>query len=297
MRGREEQKMTGAPQRRVVMVDGVPMSGLVAHAAEPRAVLVAIHGGATTSAYFDCPGHPRLSLLRAAAAHGVTAIGLDRPGYGSSALYADEFADPAQRVRFAFGAIDAMLAAAPRGAGLFLLGHSAGCELALRLAVAGAPVGVELAGTGLRYAPEARAVIKQATLTTRPGLRDLLWQPTSLYPQEVLTSGLSAPGVAYEAEVTTHWAKRDFPDLAGRVTAPVQFSVADHEAVWESTPEAIASIVALFSASRRVMVNEVADAGHNVSVGLSADAYHRRVLEFVDECIDTYGMRAESEAG
>lgn len=289
--------MTPVPQPRIVLVDGVPMSALVATAPEPRAVVVAVHGGATTGAYFDCPGHPRLSLVRAAAAHGVTAIALDRPGYGSSALYAEEFDDPDRRVSFAYGAVDTILGDTDRGAGVFLMGHSAGCELALRMAVARDVVGIELAGTGLRYHADARAVIKQATMTTRPGLRDLLWQPTSLYPQEVLTSGLSAPGVAYEMEVTTHWARRDLPELAARVTAPVQFSVADHEAVWESTPEAIAAIVALFAAAPRVTVNEVADAGHNISVGLSADGYHRRVLAFADECIGSYRRQQESEAG
>jgi pimeloyl-ACP methyl ester carboxylesterase len=295
--------MTGAPQHRVVMVDGVPMSALVAVAPEPKAVIVAIHGGATTSAYFDCPGHPRLSLLRAAAERGYTAIGLDRPGYGASALYADEFTDAEQRVRFAYGVVDRILADGPRGAGVLLMGHSAGCELALRMATVGGAdnpttvgrtvVGVELAGTGLRYHQDARAVIKQATYTSRPGLRDLLWQPTSLYPPEVLTSGLSAPGVAYEMEVTTHWAKRDLPALAAQVTAPVQFSVADHEAVWESTPDAVAAIAALFTAARSVRVNEVDHAGHNISVGLSADVYHRRVLEFADECT----AHEELEAG
>lgn len=282
------------PQPRVVLVDGVPMSALVATVPEPRAVLVAVHGGATTAAYFDCPGNPRLSLVRAAAAHGFTVIALDRPGYGASALYPEEFTDPDRRVEFAYGVVDAILADGDRGAGVFLMGHSAGCELALRMATADRPVvGVELAGTGLRYHQDARAVIKQATYTARPGLRDLLWQPESLYPPEVLTSGLSAPGVAYEMEVTTHWAKRDLPALAARVTAPVQFSVADHEAVWESTPEAVASIAALFGAAPRVTINEVADAGHNISVGLTADVYHRRVFEFADECT----KHSEVEAG
>ena len=60
-------------------------------------------------------------------------------------------------------------------------------------------LGVELSGTGLRYGAEAKAVISQATATSRPaGLRDLLWQPTDLYPPEVLTGGLSAPGAPYE---------------------------------------------------------------------------------------------------
>ena len=160
---------------RVVMVGAVPMSALVAAVPEPRAVIVAIHGGATSSAYFDCPGRPDLSLLRTAAAQGFTVIALDRPGYGASALYQDTMADSAARVALAAGAVDKILAEHPRGAGIFVFAHSLGCELALRMTVAGADViGVELAGTGLRYSPEAKDILSQATQTRRPaGLRDL----------------------------------------------------------------------------------------------------------------------------
>ena len=108
-----------------------------------------------------------------------------------------------------------------RGAGLFLLAHSAGCELGLRMAAdeRADVLGVELAGTGLRYGAEAKAVISEATATSRPaGLRDLLWQPTDLYPPEVLTGGLSAPGAPYEAEVTANWPRRDFPAVAAGST-------------------------------------------------------------------------------
>ena len=263
------------------------MSGLVAEVPDPRAVVVAVHGGATTSAYFDCPGQPRLSLLRAAAARGFTAIALDRPGYGTSRVYGDEFAEPARRVSAASGALDKILGGVPTGAGVFVVGHSAGCELALRLATNRADVlGVELAGTGLRYSDEAKAIISEATLTSRPaGLRDLLWQPADLYPHEVLTGVLSAPGVAYESDVTANWAHRDFPALAAAVRVPVQFSVADHESVWQSTPEALAAITGLFAAAACVRCNEIVDSGHNLSVGMAADVYHGTVLSFVDECL------------
>ena len=76
-----------APRPRLVIVDGVPMSALIAESAEPKAVIVAIHGGGTTSVYFDCPGHPSYSLLRSGAAAEFTVVALDRPGYGSSAPY------------------------------------------------------------------------------------------------------------------------------------------------------------------------------------------------------------------
>src|SRR5215213_5442733 len=195
------------PRPRVVLVDGVPMSGLVAEASPsdqaPRAVIVAVHGGASTAAYFDCPGHPRLSMLRTGAALGFTVVALDRPGYGASAPYPDAMQHPEQRVALAYGAVDKILGSKPRGAGLFLLGHSAGCELAVRMAAderAEHVIGVELAGTGVQYHPATAEILKRATATHRPtGLRDVLWQPAHLYPADVL-SGMtnSATGALYE---------------------------------------------------------------------------------------------------
>ena len=124
----------------VAIVDGVPMSALVAEAINtevPKAVIVALHGGGTTSVYFNCPGHPSLPLLRTGAAAGFTVVALDRPGYGSSGPYPEAMGRPEQRVNLAYGAVDRILGqgprASPRGAGLFVMGHSAGCELAMRM--------------------------------------------------------------------------------------------------------------------------------------------------------------------
>jgi pimeloyl-ACP methyl ester carboxylesterase len=280
------------PRPRVVIVDGVPMSGLVAAADEPKAVVVAFHGGASTAAYFDCPGHPRLSLLRTGAAQGITVVALDRPGYGSSAPYPDAMQRPEQRVALAYGAVDKMLGDAPRGAGLFLLGHSAGCELAVRMAAdekatdAGV-VGLGLAGTGLRYSDAAAEMMKTATATRRPvGLRELLWEPAHLYPPEVLSGATnSSTGAQYEAEMTRTWPRQDFPVLAGQVRVPVQFSVAEHERVWETTPLALTDIAAIFTATPRFVLEEQRNTGHNMSLSVSAADYHQTVLSFVEECV------------
>jgi pimeloyl-ACP methyl ester carboxylesterase len=281
-----------APRPRVVLVDGVPMSGLMATAADPRGVIVAFHGGASTAAYFDCPGHPRLSLLRAGAALGYTVIALDRPGYGASAPYPDAMRHPEQRVALAFGAVDKILGSNPRGAGLFLLAHSAGCELAVRMAADeraehSTLLGLELAGTGLQYADAANEILKTATATHRPtGLRELLWHPAHLYPAEVL-SGItnSSTGALYEVTMVKDWARRDFSALAGEVRVPVQFSVAEYERVWKSDPEALAEIAAMFTGSPRFVINEQVGAGHNLSLSVSAAAYHLKVLSFVEDCV------------
>ena len=280
-------------QPRLVIVDGVPMSALVAEAPNPRAVIVAIHGGGTTALYFDCPGHPELSLLRTGAQHGYTVVALDRPGYGSSAAYPDAVAQPAQRVRLAYGVVDRVLGERPRGAGLFLMAHSGGCELALRMAAEGSAeqqadlLGVELAGTGRRYHPAAREILKAATREHRPpGMRELLWHPTDLYPPEVLSGATIYQGAPpYENQMVSNWARQDFPAIAPAVRVPVQFSVAEHEKIWLSDGPALAEIASLFSNAPRFQINQLAGAGHNISLGHTADAYHSTVFSFADECV------------
>ncbi|BCI54306.1 thioesterase [Mycolicibacterium litorale] len=277
------------------MVDGIPMSGLMAEGrsdGDPRAVVVALHGGASTASYFDCPGHPRLSLLRVGAQLGFTVIALDRPGYGSSAPYPEALDRPEQRVALAYGAVDAMLGQRSTGAGVFVVGHSNGCELALRMAADDRGIGLlglELAGTGLRYQDAALEILRDAGPTRRPpGLRQLLWEPAELYPRAVL-SGItnSSTGAPYEAAMVADWPQRDFPALAGRVRIPVRFSHAEHERVWCSDPEALARIAGIFTAAARFVTAEQSDAGHNLSLGVTAAAYHLKVLSFVEECVVT----------
>ncbi|OBB46673.1 alpha/beta hydrolase [Mycobacterium sp. 852002-51961_SCH5331710] len=278
------------------------MSGLIAEADDPTAVVVAFHGGASTAAYFDCPGHPQLSLLRTGPSRGITVVALDRPGYGSSAPYPDAMHEPDQRVALAFGAVDKVLGQSPRGAGLFLLGHSAGCELAVRMAASDRAadarvLGLGLAGTGLRYADAAAEILKTTTATRRPvGLRELLWEPADAYPPEVL-SGItnSSTGAPYESDVTKNWPRRDFPALAARVEVPVQFTVAEHERVWRTDPEALADVAAAFTASPRFVLNEQAGAGHNLSLSFAAAEYHGRVLSFAAECVEIQEADGKAE--
>jgi pimeloyl-ACP methyl ester carboxylesterase len=280
-------------QPRLVIVDGVPMSALVAEASDPRAVIVAVHGGGTTALYFDCPGHPELSLLRSGAAHGYTVVAIDRPGYGSSAAYPDAVAEPEQRVRLAYGVVDKILNDKPRGAGLFLMGHSGGCELAMRMAAdeqRAELIGMELAGTGRHYHPAAREILKTATREHRPsGMRELLWHPTELYPPEMLGGATVYPGAPpYEDKMVSNWARQDFPTLAPNVRIPVQFSIAEHEKVWQCDAAAQTEIASMFAHVPRFEINEQSGAGHNISVGHTAAAYHATVFGFADQCVQAH---------
>ncbi|WP_181725056.1 alpha/beta hydrolase [Nocardia gipuzkoensis] len=272
-------------------VDGIPVSGLLAEAPAPRAVLVALHGGATTSAYFDCPGHPELSLLRTGQRLGYTVLALDRPGYGASGPFADQLVSPRRRVDLMYGAVEAHLDDRPRGAGVFLLAHSAGCELALRMAAddrGRGLLGLELAGTGRTHHPEAQEVLwGPRPEGTRPaGLGELLWRPRRLYPPELVGgASIAVPGPKLEAATIANWADQEFPRSAARVRIPVRFTAGDHETVWRNDIEELTRIGELFRAAPRVVLNLQPNTGHNVSLGHTAAAYHLQVLAFAEECV------------
>jgi pimeloyl-ACP methyl ester carboxylesterase len=277
----------------VVEVSGVRVSALRADVPRPRAVVVALHGGSANARYFDLPDAPDASLLRTGAALGFTVVALDRPGYGASAPHAAEVASPERRVDLAYAAVDRLLAGRPRGVGVFLVAHSLGCELAVRMAAdpRGARLlGLELGGTGTRHHPIAEAIMSGWYADAggrRPptGMRRLLWEPPHLYPPGVVGAPvIGSRSPAFESTVVEGWTTRVFPALAARVRVPVRHTLGDHERVWATDAQARAEIAAMFTASPRVVTDEQVAGGHNLSLGHTARAYHLKVLAFAEEC-------------
>jgi hypothetical protein len=68
------------------------------------------------------------------------------------------------------------------------------------------------------------------------------------------------------------------------VSVPVRVTVAEHEGIWASSPDAQARLAGLFTAAPRVHTAVQSDAPHNISLSSAARAYHLHVLAFAEEC-------------
>jgi hypothetical protein len=116
-------------------------------------------------------------------------------------------------------------------------------------------------------------------------MRSLVWGPGHLYPPGATrAAGMAARTPGYEVDDVQGWGE-SFPLLAARVRVPVHCTLGEHEQVWRSGRTALAGVAALFTASPRVAADEQAGAGHMLSRGLSALAYHLKVLSFAEECV------------
>ncbi|WP_240330402.1 alpha/beta fold hydrolase [Streptomyces sp. CB09001] len=270
------------------------MSALLARPlyAPPRATVVALHGAGMSAAYFHGQTRPETSLLTLAADLGFAAVAVDRPGYGLSSAELPRGQTAAEQAATLTAALGDLADRYDTGAGLFLLAHSFGGKPALRMAAEGtlpALLGVDVSGCGDAYTAPP----------TEPGTRDggwrRSWGPLRLYPPGTFRSGAAVvarvpPGELADA---ARW-PAEFGRLAGRIRVPVRFTFAEYETWWRHDPPALDRLRSRLSAAPRVVIEHQPDAGHNISLGWAARAYHLKALGFLEESMRHHGVGRES---
>jgi pimeloyl-ACP methyl ester carboxylesterase len=271
----------------VVDAGDIKLSGLLAEPAvtPPIAVVVAIPGSGMLGRYFDGPVDGAASLLTLGAAQGFTVWAIDRPGYGASADVPDDRIDIVGQAGLVRLALDAFAREHDIGAGFFVVGHSYGLKVALVMAAdAGRRqlLGVDGAGTGLRYAIDSRRPPPRV-----PGERGPMWGPEHLYPPGTFASGnLPLARVpAIQASEAAAWPAL-LRSIAGDIRVPLQFTYGDHERLWPIDDASLAEVRAVFTGSPRVEIAIQPGAGHNVSLSNAAADYHTRALAFALTCSD-----------
>ncbi|MEU6143271.1 alpha/beta fold hydrolase [Streptomyces sp. NPDC047081] len=295
--------------RRHITLDavGVTLSARLARPAHvpPRATVVALHGAGMSSAYFDGPAHPETSLLTLGAELGFAVVAVDRPGYGASAGQLPYGQGVVEQAATLAEALHGLADHGETGAGIFLVAHSFGSKPALRMAADGTVpglLGLDVSGCGAEY------VVPPTVPVTRAGSWKLNWGPLRLYPPGTFQAGLGvvAPVPPHELDAAARWPDV-FAALAGRVRVPVRFTFAEHEAWWRRDSSALARLRGRLGAAPRVLIDHQPDAGHNISLGWTARAYHLRALGFAEERLrspaagreatDMTGKRCEAAAG
>jgi alpha-beta hydrolase superfamily lysophospholipase len=268
------------PAREIVVdVDGVPISGLLAEpASPPRALVVAVHGAGVHAGYFHCTTAPGLSLLDVGSALGYTVWAPDRPGVGSSTGLPSSALTMSGQAEVLRRAVAAFAQADPVGAGIVLVGHSYGLKVALIAGARGVPhlLGIEGSGTGIELAPLGRR---------SRGESGPAWGPRRLYPRGTFVRA-NLPISAHANPSTSEAAiwPAVLAETAPCISVPLRFTFAEHERFFRTDADQRDALRALFANAPSVDVEIQADAGHNISLGWAARAYHLKALAFVEQC-------------
>ena len=275
--------------------DTIKLSGRFVPATngQPRALLVAVHGGTYTSKYFDtAPSR----LLDFCASLGYSILALDRPGYGTAASVPPEQLSFDGQVPILQQALSEIWKQyGQQSAGMFLVGHSIGGMISLLLAAENPHerlLGLNMTGSGAIYQTQTSAAF--ATL-----MNDA---PTVIMDQSIKVAVMYGPPWSYPAELANLDPERDvpcpmpefveaqkwgarLPQVAANVRVPVQFIVSEYDGIWRGDPEALSHVAEMFTAAPFVDVGMQRMMGHSAELHTLARAFYMKILAFVEECI------------
>jgi pimeloyl-ACP methyl ester carboxylesterase len=291
-------------ERRVIDADG----GLgVAVTYHPPTVeipglplLVALHGGTYTSAYFGVAGGPSGSLLEIAARNGFAVLNVDRPGYGESTLLPEEENTFARQAEILDHAIAAALEWWP-APGVVLVGHSIGGMISLEIAARHPRwplVAVATSGNGARIpaggAAEALGSLPLSGLVDLPvPERDgVMFGPAGSFTEAARSAahGSYAPTPFIELVRAPVWARERLGSVAAAVEVPVLTVLGDHDALWDSSAEARADYESRFTVP--VSAPVMPSTGHSIDHHLMGAALDLMQLSFAQSCMALRGQAA-----
>jgi pimeloyl-ACP methyl ester carboxylesterase len=274
-----------------VTTSSLSVSGRLARSSGDGPLIVCLHGGSYTSAYFDVPGH---SLLELGRANGFPVLALDRPCYGESDAISD------RPISFDVNAevLDEAIGVAWRtlelhSPGVVLVGHSIGGAIAL-ITAARHPswplLGVSVTGIGHVLPPG----IADAWNSMPPGpveftidqRRQFMYGPDWTFdPGVIAAAEVSAAPIPLEEllEVVGGWIDA-FPGIAAAVTAPVQYALAEYDGLWSATSETVAGFAEQFANVPAIEASLFRAAGHNIDHHHVGRALHLAQLAFALRC-------------
>jgi pimeloyl-ACP methyl ester carboxylesterase len=286
-------------------VDGHHITGIATESAvEHLPLVVALHGGSYTSAYFDVPGH---SLLEAGGTNGFGVIALDRPCYGGSDPLPDGQVTFARNAEILDAAV-AQLWKTQEGdrPGVVVIGHSIGAAIAVHLAArrpAWPLLGIALSGI---HDKAPLHVINawdsmpagQPVVFTPDQRRMFFYGPDWTIEDDIVSrADFSAAPIplAELLEVVGDW-PHDAAGLAGKVRVPVQYVGVEFEQLWTISPDAVEEFAAYFTAAPLVDSCLMPGLGHDADHHRAGKALQLRQLAFALQCGEAVRRIVEEDA-
>lgn len=255
-------------------------------------LVIALHGGTYTSAFFDIPGH---SLLDDAVDPGVPVIALDRPNYAGSSPLTSEgsiIAANAEVLGEAIGSIWQQYGA--DAAGVVLVAHSIGGAVATEIAATPQSwplLGLATSGCLVRVPQESAAAweaLPDIPMIDLPGpLKDqLMFGPDSTYDAAMPAASHASDAPVPKAElldITGGWIARR-AEVCGRVTVPVHHRQAEFDHLWVTDEAEVDAYRAGFTAAPRTDIALEPGTGHCIDFHLPSGEFHRSQLAFAASC-------------
>ena len=258
-------------------------------------LLVALHGGTFTSEYFCIAGSLTGSFVDIATRNGFSVLRMDRPGYGASDLLPEDENTFVRQAELLDGAISCMLDDCAADT-IVLVGHSIGGIVALEIAARQPDwrlTGVAISGMGA--AIPAGGAAEQLGALPFTGVVDLpleerepLWYgPASSLSADAVVSARSsfAPAPMIELKSAPKWAAQRLDVAALAITVPVHHTLAEFDALWDTSPRARDLFLAKFSPTLPVHSEIMTGVGHCIDHHLLGAAMHYNQLAFAHRCM------------
>ncbi|WP_395847691.1 alpha/beta hydrolase [Cystobacter fuscus] len=255
-------------------------------------LIIALHGGGFTSAYFDCGGY---SLFDRASAAGCPSLGIDRPGYGaSSRLPEGDRAVPRNAELLQAVISQAWHKREYDASGVVLIGHSIGSGIALYIASQATDwplLGVSFSGLAVsapsHIPPFWNDRGPHEWIHTPSEFRmGLMFGPPGTHPPGApeLSDSVSKPVWWREiVEMYTLWPE-EFSDVCSRVRVPVHYRQGDHDALWANGQHELDRFARAFTHAPSVDAGFVSNSGHCIDFHLAGKAFHEEQIAFAIDC-------------